>query len=128
VAVDFRLLPVALIDAEGRMREQPLDARLGPGDRLVGIAVLTELEPLLSRQPAPRDHALDVTVFAPEARATLLELLNTKRGLNPTEATIALNNLPVCVTEKATRGQAEELAALLAGHGIQCTIRRSSIA
>src|SRR5262249_303237 len=112
-AIDYRLLPVALIDAEGRMRDQPLDARLGPGAGLVAIAGLTELEPLLSRQPAPRDHAVDVTAFPPEARATLLELLGTERGLNPAEAVKALDSLPVCVTEKATRGRAEELAALL---------------
>jgi Trk K+ transport system NAD-binding subunit len=55
-AADYRILPVALVDAEGQMRSQSLDARLAVGDRLVGIAALADLERLLSRSPAVRDQ------------------------------------------------------------------------
>ena len=62
VAADYRILPVALIDAEGQMRPQLLDAQLGVGDRLVGIVAQADLERLLSRSPATRDQAVSTGV------------------------------------------------------------------
>src|SRR5262249_35259418 len=50
VASSFRLVPVALISAEGQPCDKLLEARLHVGERLVGIAALADLERLLSRR------------------------------------------------------------------------------
>jgi Trk K+ transport system NAD-binding subunit len=50
VASNFRLVPVALISAEGQTCDKLLDAQLHVGERLVGIAALADLERLLGRR------------------------------------------------------------------------------
>jgi Trk K+ transport system NAD-binding subunit len=52
VAVDYRLLPVAVLPAQGPPPAQPLAARLAAGDRLVAIIALSDLGDLLRRKPA----------------------------------------------------------------------------
>jgi Trk K+ transport system NAD-binding subunit len=50
VAADYRLVPVALISPEGKIRDKLLDAHLEVGERLVCIAALADLERLLGRR------------------------------------------------------------------------------
>jgi Trk K+ transport system NAD-binding subunit len=70
VAADYRILPVALVDAEGQMRPQMLDALLGVGDRLVGIVAQSDLERLLSRSPATRDQPVPIGACKPDSPTT----------------------------------------------------------
>jgi Trk K+ transport system NAD-binding subunit len=51
VSADYRLLPAAVIPANGAPPEQPLSASLAAGDRLVGIIAIPDLERLLRRRP-----------------------------------------------------------------------------
>ncbi|MBV9122641.1 MAG: NAD-binding protein [Planctomycetes bacterium] len=51
LAVDYRLLPVAVTGAEGTLHGSPLEARLAPGDRLTAVTALSDLERLLRREP-----------------------------------------------------------------------------
>jgi Trk K+ transport system NAD-binding subunit len=75
VAIDYRLLPVAVLPAQGPPPDCPLAARLAAGDRLVAIISLPDLERLLRRQPpagadtvpggkSPKDRTLPV-LFPP---------------------------------------------------------------
>ena len=61
VAVDYRLLPVAVLPAKGPPPEPLLAARLAPGDRLAAIIALPDLENLLHRRPPPADCAVGAT-------------------------------------------------------------------
>ena len=71
VAAGYRLLPVAVLPAQGPPPDCPLAARLAAGDRLVAIISLPDLERLLRRQPpagpcavpggkSPKDRAFPV--------------------------------------------------------------------
>jgi hypothetical protein len=51
VAVDYRLLPAAVIPPKGASSES-MPMTLSAGDRLVAIIALPDLERLLRRQPA----------------------------------------------------------------------------
>jgi Trk K+ transport system NAD-binding subunit len=75
VAADFGLSPVAVFGKDGAPRPAPLEHRLGPGDHLVAVAGLTDLERLFRRQraseeetaiesnpsPGPAPESIDVT-------------------------------------------------------------------
>jgi Trk K+ transport system NAD-binding subunit len=51
VAVDYRLLPLAVTPARGPRPDSPMTARLGPGDRIAAIIALPDLDSLLNRRP-----------------------------------------------------------------------------
>jgi Trk K+ transport system NAD-binding subunit len=123
VAVDYRLLPVGLVPAQGPTPPAPLGARLAAGDRLIGLIALTDLERLLRRQPAPRGWSVEVTGFPLPARAGLAGLVRSRRGLGAAEADKALNALPLLLDADLTRGQAEELLALLARERVGARLR-----
>jgi Trk K+ transport system NAD-binding subunit len=114
VAVDYRLLPVAVLPATGPPPNPLLGARLSPGDRLAAIIALPDLDNLLRRQPPPRDCAVDVSAFPLPARAWLAGLVRTLRGLGQAEAETMLDQLPLRLGDGLTRGQAEDLLAQLA--------------
>jgi Trk K+ transport system NAD-binding subunit len=114
VAVDYRLLPVAVLPATGPPPKPLLAARLSPGDRLAAIIALPDLDNLLRRQPPPRDSAVDVSGFPPPARAWLAGLVRTMRGVGQAEAETMLDRLPLRLADGLTRGQAEDLLAQLA--------------
>jgi hypothetical protein len=114
VAVDYRAAPVAVLPAgSATPARQPLVARLGPGDRLVAIVALTDLDRLLRRQPSSAGFAVDVSSFPLPARDWLAGLLRTERGGTLEEAQAALDRLPLRVGTNLTRGQAEDLLARL---------------
>jgi hypothetical protein len=54
VASDYKLLPVAVLDRQGKLLPRPLDARLDGGYRLVAISALPDLQSLLRREPVRR--------------------------------------------------------------------------
>ncbi len=123
VASDYRLAPLALRNADGSLPGLYLTARLEAGSRLVAFLTLPHLERLLGRQPAPRDCAVDVTSFSLPARDWVALLLRTQRGLSAEAADEALRQLPVCLGADLTRGQAEDLLALLARQRVTGQLR-----
>jgi Trk K+ transport system NAD-binding subunit len=112
VAVDYRLLPVAVLPAKG-LAGPLLTTRLEAGDRLVAIIALPDLERLQHRQPAPADLAVEVTGFPPPARCWLAGLVRTVRNVGAEEADKAVDSLPLRLGNGLTRGQAEDLLAQL---------------
>jgi Trk K+ transport system NAD-binding subunit len=113
VAVDGRLLPVAVIPAQGPAPRPMLSARLSAGDRLIALVALADLEPLLRRQPAPAVYGVDVTGCALPTRPWLAGLVRTLLGLTQEDAEKSLGSLPLRVGTNLTRGQAEDLLARL---------------
>jgi hypothetical protein len=113
LAVDYRLLPVAVLPAAGPASRLPMGARLVAGDRLVAVSALADLERVLARQPAPGGCAVEVTAFPLPARGWLAGLVRTAQGLGAVEAEKALDELPLRLGRDLTRGQAEDLLAQL---------------
>src|SRR5262249_47098779 len=74
LAIDYHVLPVLVLRG-GRLLEHPLNARLAPGDRLVALVALADLERLLRRQPSSAAFAVDVTSFLLPARGYLAGLV-----------------------------------------------------
>jgi hypothetical protein len=114
LAVDHRLQPVALVDAQGVARTERLRARLKEGDRLTVVIGLGYLQRLLRRERPAADFAVEVTACPPLARPFLAQLLRTARGLNPEAAEQAVAQLPLALQTDLTRGQAEDLLWVLA--------------
>jgi Trk K+ transport system NAD-binding subunit len=124
VAVDYRLLPVAVFDPGGAPEPQRLAARLRPGSRLVAVIGLSDLDRFVHRQPVPSDCAVHVTAFALPAREWVALLLRTQQGLSAEDADRSLDKLPVCLGQNLTRGQAEDLLALLAREKVTGHLRQ----
>jgi Trk K+ transport system NAD-binding subunit len=59
ITTEYHLQPVALMKADGRWHESPNELCLEPGDRLVGIAGLSDLERLFSRRMPMKELAAD---------------------------------------------------------------------
>jgi Trk K+ transport system NAD-binding subunit len=114
VAVDYHLLPVAVLRPDGSVERQLQTARLAAGSRLLAFIALCDLERFVRRQPVPANCAVDVTGFPLPARDWVLVMLRTRQGLNAEAAERALARLPVRLGSNLTRGQAEDLLALMA--------------
>lgn len=113
VAVDYRVQPVAVLPCQGPAPRILLPARLAVGDRLVAIASLADLEPLLRRQPRPAVHAVEVTECPIPTRGWLVGLTRMLLGLGLEDAERAVDRLPMRIASRLTRGQAEDLLAQL---------------
>jgi Trk K+ transport system NAD-binding subunit len=125
LAVDYRLLPVSLIGSDRFPRPQPMQQRLADGDCLTVIATLTDLERMLRRDPVPADCSVDVTGFTLLARPLVLQLVREHQGLNPEAADAALEQLPLRVGSRLTRGQAEDLLCKLRHEGVKAQLGSS---
>lgn len=124
IGLDYRLVPVSVKRAEQSFGPQINQDRLGPGDRLIAVAALPDLERLLRRERAPANWAVDVTAFPLPARGWVVQLLRTQRNLSADTAEQALDQLPVCVGSQMTRGQAEDLRALLDRERVTSRVRQ----
>ncbi len=124
VAVNYRLLPVALTAADGSQHFRPLDVRLGPGDQMAAIVALTDLDRLLRRELVPADCAVDVQGFPLPARAWVAQQLRLNTGAAAEEAEKALDSLPCCLATGLTLGQAEDLLARLAKERVTARLRQ----
>jgi hypothetical protein len=113
VAVDYRLVPVALVRSTGPAPRPLLAGRLHADDRLIAIIAMADLDRLLRRQPMSAAWSVDVTAFPLPKRAWLVGLVRTIAGLGATEAEQALDHLPLRLAASLTRGQAEDLLAQL---------------
>jgi Trk K+ transport system NAD-binding subunit len=113
VAVDFNVLPVAVIGADDVVKSQSPDMRLAAGDRLTAVAALPDLERLFRRERRPADCAVEVTAFSLPARPQLAMTVRAKLGLAADEAEKRLDELPFTLESGLTRGQAEDLLVVL---------------
>ncbi|MFL5242101.1 MAG: potassium channel family protein [Gemmataceae bacterium] len=114
VAVNYRLLPAAVLTGDGKAVEQPLQARLNKGDRLIALIGLPDLQRLVRREPVARDCSVEVTAFPIPAKDWLATLLRTQRGGTAEHAAELLGSLPICLGKDLSRGEAEDLMARLA--------------
>ena len=80
---------------------------------------------LLRRERVPSDWAVDVTSFPLPARGWVASLLRTQRKLSAEAAEQALENLPVCLGDNLTRGQAEDLLALCRRERVAGAVRQN---
>jgi Trk K+ transport system NAD-binding subunit len=124
VAVDYNLLPVAVCDAQGTILPQTMSARLAAGYRLIGITMLPDLERLLRREAVPRDHAVEVSACPLPTRSWLAALFRVQQGLTAEAAEKVLDAMPACLATQLTRGQAEDLLALLHRERVSARLRR----
>jgi Trk K+ transport system NAD-binding subunit len=124
VAVNYRLLPLALTAADGGRPSRPLDARLGPGDQLTAFVELTDLDRLLRRETVPADCAVEVLGFPLPTRAWVAQQLRLHSGASAEDAEKALDRLPLTLATGLTRGQAEDLLARLAKERVSARLRQ----
>jgi Trk K+ transport system NAD-binding subunit len=113
IAVDFHLMPIALIPASGIAPASPMMHRFGPGDRVIGIIALSDLERLLKREAPAHEYGVEIASVPLPARPWLVGLVRTLRNWSQQEAERSLETLPLRVAEGQTRGQAEDLLARL---------------
>jgi Trk K+ transport system NAD-binding subunit len=124
VAIDYHIQPLAVLPPPGTPAgSQPLNTRLLPGCRLIGIIALPDLEHLLRRQPSTRHYAVEVTGFPLPTRGWLTDLLRTLHKVSAEEASGKLDQLPVQIESNLTRGQAEDLLARLQRERISASVR-----
>jgi Trk K+ transport system NAD-binding subunit len=128
VAVDYRLQPVALLRPGGLAPRPLLAARLTPGDRLVGIIALADLERLLRRQPSSACYAVDVCSFPLPTRGWLVGLVRTITGLPADEASRVVERLPLRLADGLTYGQAEDLLAQLVRERVEAKVSSEAVA
>ena len=119
--VDYRLLPVAL---NGIDPATVPDRRLKPGDRLIAVAELPDLERLLRREPAPREWGVVVSAYPVTAKDVLVPLVRAARHCHNDEAEKVLAAGPFRVAVGQTRGEAEELQAKLSRERVTVQIVR----
>jgi len=124
LAVNYRLLPVALLPANGQQHARPADQVLGPGDELVAILALADVERLARREPVPADWAVDVLGFPLPTRDWVAQQLRLQRAISAEQADGALDDLPLALASGLTRGQAEDLLARLARERVTARVRQ----
>jgi Trk K+ transport system NAD-binding subunit len=125
LAIDYRLLPVALVNAGDTMHPQPARARLAAGDCLTAIIALSDLQRLLQREQAPNPYAVDVTGCPHTARPWLAQLVRTIHGSSAEVAAQAIEKVPFCIGDHLTRGQAEDLLCVLEREKVTAQMRRA---
>ncbi len=127
VAVDYRLVPVAVLPGAGPRPHAPLLARLTAGDRLVAVIELHDLDRLLRRHPAATAFAVDVAGFPLPTRGWLVNLVRTVQGVGAEVAEKAVEVLPLRLQSNLTRGQAEDLLATLTRERVTARISQPAV-
>ncbi len=113
LAIDYRLVPVAVLGPDGKERDASPDDRLKDGDRLIVVATVPDLERVSRRAPVPKNWSVEVVSFPLSAREDLLMRLRTLRNLDLATAEAQVNAPPFVLADHRTRGQAEDLLAVL---------------
>jgi Trk K+ transport system NAD-binding subunit len=125
LAVDYGLLPLRLVAADGSARADPVPVRLGKGDRLTAVVSLADLRRLLQREQAPREYAVEVTGCPPPARPFVAQLARTVHALTAEAAEKMVEGVPFSLQTALTRGQAEDLLVQLQRERVTAQLRRS---
>ncbi len=123
LAIDYQLLPVALLPHEGPSPRNLLQARIRQGDRLIAILALNDLQKLLRRQPSSAAFEVEATSCPLPMRGWLAGLARVTRGLKADEADQLPDQLPAIIGTGLTRGQAEDLLAQLARERVDARLR-----
>lgn len=113
LTIDYGLVPVAVTDDGGGDRGAELEYRLPAGDRLTAVVSVPDLERVSRRTSVPADWAVEVVAYPHSARMTLELQARALRVLSASEAAALVGQTPFVLTTQRTRGQAEELVALL---------------
>jgi Trk K+ transport system NAD-binding subunit len=113
LAIDYRLVPVAVIGPDNAERAFSVAYRLAEGDRLVAIASIPDLERVTRRAPVAAEWSVEVTAFPISARETLALQARALRGMTAEETDTLVKEPPFVIADRQTRGQAEELLAAL---------------
>jgi Trk K+ transport system NAD-binding subunit len=104
IAIDYDLLPVVAGEA---------NRRLLVGEKFTAIALLSDLDRLFRRQPAPNDWQVELLEVPAVAIPSLTPIVRIENVLGAEDVEVALRKLPLRLGGKKTRGQAEELRSLL---------------
>jgi Trk K+ transport system NAD-binding subunit len=126
VAIDYNLLPVALVGDKGFSNSQPADLTLRAGDRLTIIAALPDMERLMRREARPADWKVDIIAFPPMARPKLVQLLWERQSVTSHMAEETLNHLPLRLGNNLTHGQAEDLLVRLRRENVNARAERQA--
>jgi Trk K+ transport system NAD-binding subunit len=113
VAIDYRLIPVAVVGADGKEKAFELSYRLFDGDRLTAVTTIPDLDRVTRRQPVPADWSVEVTEYPLTARDGLALQTRTLRRVSGPEADAIVAGAPFVVADRQTRGEAEELVGIL---------------
>jgi len=112
LTVDFRFLPVGIAGQPAFAENGvPKNYRLKPGDQLMVIAELPDLERLVRRAAPEKIYSVIVDDFPLTAREVLTPILRASRNCTAEEAATLSAAKPFVIGEGLSRGQAEELHA-----------------
>jgi Trk K+ transport system NAD-binding subunit len=113
LAIDYGILPVAVVGPDGVERPADLGYRLAEVDRLTAVATLPDLDRVTRRVAVAADWGVEVLSYPLSARDGLALQARTLRNLTADEAESLAAGPPFLLADRQTRGQAEELLALL---------------
>jgi Trk K+ transport system NAD-binding subunit len=126
LAVDYHF---AVVDVWSHGAVLPPDRRaahrLGVGDRLTVVMLLSDLDRFLRRETPPAEWSVQVSAYPLPMRDGLLQLIRTHRHLDAAGAEQVLASLPITLASGLTRGQAEDLLAHLRRERITAAVVRS---
>jgi Trk K+ transport system NAD-binding subunit len=111
IAVDYQLVPIALLPAGESISATPLLHRFAEGDRMIAIIALSDLERLLKRQNPAREYGVDLENVPIPARPWVVSQLRLLFQCDAETAEGMLSRLPLRLGPPMTRGQAEDLIA-----------------
>jgi Trk K+ transport system NAD-binding subunit len=121
--IDYRFLPLGISGKPPFAQEGlPKALRLKAGDRLTIVAELPALERLVRREPAVADRSVTVDAFPLSAKDGLISIARTNRSCSQEEALAVMAETPFVLSEKLTRGEAEELVALVAREKVDARV------
>ncbi len=113
VAIDYGIVPVGLLDADRKERTLNLENRLQEGERLIAVSTVPNLDRIMRRVAIPATWSVEVQSFPLSAREALVLRVRALRHLSAEEADALVDKLPFVMAAGQTRGQAQELLAIL---------------
>jgi len=119
LAIDFQFVPVAVVDANSKLRPLEMGYRLQRGDRLTIVAPLEQLDRLMRRVPAQADWSVEVLSFPRPMREDLVVRAGALRHLPREETEKLVQTTPFLLADQLTFGQAEELRMVMGRERIE---------
>lgn len=122
LAIDYRLIPLHLQSAEGVSNPRPMNARLDAGDKLTVVVALSDLQRLLRKETPPRCWDVEVDAAPLPSIPYLVQVVRTHQGLGLDEAEKKVEEFPLTLAQSISRGEAEDILALLNRERIQARL------